>query len=443
MKNKMLNNVFISTIFMLILLNHTNAQQYTLEESIELGIKNSKELNISKSKLLSSEAKITESSSQMLPQLKFNASYSRLSDIPAFQLTVPFYSSPITISEPVLNSYQFKLSLQQPLFTGFRLSSLKSAAEYNNEASNYEYLSDLSDYSLKIYEAFWNFYISQQLEQLITEQLNSIKQNVIDTKNFLDNGLVNKNDLLKLEVQESNVELKLIEAKNNVELARMNFNRVIGINLNTQSNIITNDINVTSNEYDQTQILEEAKHNRNELKSLESKVSAADEGITAANSTWFPSLYLFGEYLYANPNQRIQPQKDQFDDTWAVGVSLNWDLWDWGNTSSKSKQAEQLKIQAESSLDLLNESIEIDVNQSYLNFLKSRDKIKVSQRAVAQAEENYRITQEKYDVQLATSSELVDAQTYLLEAKTNLNRALVEYELAKVKLDKSMGRKIY
>jgi outer membrane protein TolC len=67
----------------------------------------------------------------------------------------------------------------------------------------------------------------------------------------------------------------------------------------------------------------------------------------------------------------------------------------------------------------------------------------VTKTAIEQAEENYRTTLEKYNVQLAPSSELVDAETSLLQAKTNYINALIDYQLSKIKLNKSLGRAIY
>lgn len=442
MKTKRIK-IKIILVLLLFLSGNSFTQVLTLKESIELGLKNSKELKIAQSKVNSADAHVTEIGSQILPQLKFDASYTRLSDITPFQITVPFYLTPVVISQPVLNNYQFKLSLQQPLFTGFRLSSLKSAARYNYEATNYEYESSINEYAYKIQEAFFNLYNAQKINELVNEQLLSINQNVEDTKNFLDNGLVSINDLLKLEVQQSNIELKLIEAKNNLDIAQMNFNRVIGVKLNSNTEITLDDLNAGLSSYSPDEIITEAKSNRNELKALEQKVAMTDEGITSSKSTWFPNIYLFSDFYYAHPNQRIQPSKEQFDDTWDVGVALNWSLWDWGNTSSKSAQAEELKIQTETSLSQLQEAVEIEVYQAYLNYLKSDEKITVSKKAVDQAQENYRITKEKYDVQLATSSELVDAHVYLLQAKTTLTNSLVEFQLAKAKLDKAIGRKIY
>lgn len=422
-----------------------NAQErvFTLEDAIELGLKNSKQIKISQASVESSKAKITEVGSQMLPRLSFGASYTRLSDIKPFQVTVPFAPTPITIQEPILNNYQLKLSLQQPLFTGFRLSSLKSAANYNNKAVKLEHIKEINEEAYRIHTAFWNYYKAQKVLGLIEENLKSLEKHLTDTKNFLENGLATRNDLLKLEVQHSNTELMKIEARNNLELARTAFNKAVGIKLDTKSRVSTDKpeaVDVTSKFDD---LLNEALQTREEIKSLEYKIKAGEENIDAAQADWFPSVYLFGNYYYSRPNERIMPLEDQFNDSWAVGVALNWNILDWGETSAKTIQAEQQLIQAETSYQIIKENIEMEVYKDYLKVLSEFEKVNVSQKALEQAEENYRITKDKYNQQLATSTDLIDAEVAVLNAQTNLTNALVDLEIAKTKLEKSVGRKIY
>ncbi|HQF41437.1 MAG TPA: TolC family protein, partial [Ignavibacteriaceae bacterium] len=126
-----------------------------------------------------------------------------------------------------------------------------------------------------------------------------------------------------------------------------------------------------------------------------------------------------------------------------VGVTLSWDVWDWGSTKSKTTQAEELSIQTQTSLEKLNDNIEIEVYQTYLNLIKSKEKVDVSKLSLEQASENYRITSEKYKEQLATSTDLIDAETSELQAATNLTASLIDFNLAKVRLEKVVGRKIY
>jgi outer membrane protein len=434
----------IIIVLSIVLINNLlKAQQYSIEESLELGLKNNKDIKISHSKLISSDAKTTEVGSQMLPKLSFSGSYTRLSEIPPFEIATPLTPNPIKLYDIILDNYNFKLSLQQPLFTGFRLSSLKSAAEYSYKASEVEYDKEINEAAFEIHNAFWNYYKAEQIKALVDENLEQIALHLKDTRDFLRNELVTKNDLLKLEVQYSNNELAEIEAGNNVELSRITFNKAIGIELNSPSTITAAEINPSQYNYNLGEIITEAKENRNELKSLEYKIKAGEENISAARAGWFPSLSLFGNFYYSRPNQRILPPENKFEDTWDVGVSLNWDIWNWGYTSSQTTQAEENKFQAEVTLSKLKDAVEIEVYQSYLNYKKAFDRIEVIQKSVEQAEENYRITKEKYNSQLATSTDLIDAEVSLSQAKTNLTNASVDYELSRLTLEKAIGRKIY
>lgn len=423
---------------------YPQTQKLTLQESIELGLQNSKDLKISQSKLKSSEAKVSEVSSMFLPQLKFMANYTRLSDnVPPFEVTTPFSPVPIKISDPVLDNYNLRLSLQQPLFTGFWLLSSKKAAGYNFNAAESEYSKEKNEEAFNIHNAFWNFFRAMEVRNLLEKSLVQIENHLKDTKNFLENGLVTQNDFLKLQVQYSNTKLQLIEAENNLEVARAVFNKALGLPLESTTEIFAEELIAQSIEYNLEVLIKEAKQNREEIQSLSFKLKAAEENITSARSSWFPGVYLTGNYYYSNPNPRFQPLIDQWNDTWDVGLTLSWDIWDWGLTSSRTAQAEELSVQTQASLEKLNDNIEVEVYTKYLNLIKSKEKVDVSKLSLEQASENYRITSEKYREQLATSTDLIDAEVSILQAATNLTLSLIEYSLAKVRLEKAIGRKIY
>ncbi len=418
-------------------------KKLTLRESLDIGLKNSKDLKISQAQLTGAEAQTTAAASQLLPQLSFAAGYTRLSDIPPFQVTVPFSPTPIKISDVILNSYQLKLSLQQNLFDGFRSWALKSAANYNYRAEKMEYSKDVNEAAMKIQNAYWNYYKAELNQKVVEENLAQIKQHLEDTKNFLKNELATQNDVLKLQVQYSNAKLQKIEMENNVDIARIAFNQAIGVSLESNTILDVKEIFAQPVEYDFKVLLNEAKQNRKELRVLELRTEASEEQITAAKSGWFPQIFLFGNYYYSKPNQRIIPAENKFNDTWDVGISLNWSLWNWGYTSAQASIAEQNKIEVETNLSKLNDAVEIEVYQNYLTMKRAYEKVQVTKVTVEQAEENYRTTKEKYNAQISSSTDLIDADVLVTSAKTNYNNSLVDYELAKVKLDKSIGRKIY
>ncbi len=437
-----MKKIIIFLIFTAISIS-AQSKKLTLSESIQIGLANSKEIKIANSKIISAEAEVNEYSAALLPKLSLGASYTRLSEIDPFQITVPFSPAPIKISDAIMNTYNLKMSVQQPLFTGFRLSSLKDASQKRNEAVKIDLENEKNKVSLQIQTAYWNYYKAIKLVKLVEENSVKLKKHLEDTKNFLDNGLVTKNDYLRIDVQYSNNELQKITAENGKNVSRSAFNKALGVNLNADTELDMQVIQEETAKYNYDEVLNEAKKNRAELLSANIRIESVQSLVTASKSTWYPNIYLFGNAYYNRPNQRIQPQKDEFNETWDAGITLSWDIWDWGTTSAKSTQAEEQLTQGQTQLKILEENIELEVYSNYLKVISETNKINVSKKMLASSEENYRITKEKYNTQLVSSSDLIDAETSLLDSQISYLYSLIDLKIANVSLEKSIGRKIY
>jgi outer membrane protein len=105
----------------------------------------------------------------------------------------------------------------------------------------------------------------------------------------------------------------------------------------------------------------------------------------------------------------------------------------------KTDQAKAQLEQVKDSYKIIKDNIVLEVNSNYLNLIQSKDKITVADESVRQAKENYRVTDETFKKGLALNSDLLDSEVALLQANTNYIQALVDYELAKAKLEKSIG----
>lgn len=412
----------------------------TLEESIELGIKNSKELNIANSNLIKADEAISEATSQMLPKFSLNASYARLSEVSPFNVDLPILPQPITIQEAILDNLFLSASFNQPLFTGFRLSSLRNSAKLNSKAESINYEKEKILKIDEIQKAFWKYYIAKQITHLVKENLSAINSHLENTIIFLNNGLVTKNDLLKIRVEAGNIELHLLDAKNNENLARSMFNKTIGLPLDMETNILAEGDITSLNIGTYQDLLNYALTNRQEIKSLQYKRLALEEKEQAVKADRFPQIFAFGNFYYSNPNQRYLPLEEKFNDSWDVGIAVKWDIWNWGGTSAKVEQSYQDSFQAEEFLKMLKENIELDVYKNYLSLQKSLKKIELSKLQVESAEENNRITIKKYNQQLATSTDLIDAEAALINAKTTLLTSKVEYKIENSSLNKTIGK---
>ena len=415
-------------------------KKLTIEESVRIGLENSSLIKISESNLRSSDANITMATSMMLPKISLSAGYTymNLND----PKEIGFGPVGLEVINP-FSLYGMQLSIQQPLFTGFQISSSRSAAKNSYEATNFEHQKNINNKALEIYSSFWNFFKAKNQYELTQEYLTSLKDNLKQTKDFLDNGLATMNDYLKIKVQVSNAEVSLIDAKNNMEIARASFNKSLGIPLSDPTEIDASYTSLQQQSFNYQDLLNNALNNRADLKSLEYNIKAGEDRITAANSGWWPKLYASGNFFLYNATAKTFSIDNEKLQAWFVGLSLNWDLWDWGYTSSQSAQAEESVLQGEEMLKLLKEQIELETYNAYLTINSQKEKINVSQLTVESAEENLRLIQQKYDYNLATSNDLIDAEVEVLDAKTKLAFSNADYELAKAKLEVTIGNRIY
>ena len=440
----------ISFLFTLSAVSAQEPRKLSVEEAIRIGLNNSKSLHASQMKAESAEAKTSETNAARLPSLKLSAGYTRLSDVPpgqfsipanAFAPGVPLTDVTSTLSPSILNTYTLKATVKQELFTGFRLENNSKVAEFSEKASKEEFEKDKTDLIFSIRQAYWNLFRATEVKKVVDENVDQIAAHLKDAQNLLAQGMVTNNDVLKVQVQLSSVRLLQIDAKNSVEIAMINLNNLIGLPLGTQieiASVITHDP-MTFQEI--TALIQKAEDQRQDVKALEFRLQAGDASVRIAKAGYYPQASLTGNYYYNRPNTRYFPTKDQFKTGWDVGVTVNFDVWNWGATKYQTKQAQAQVAQAKDALGLLKDGISLEVTQNYLNLQKDKEKIAVAKQSIDEAEESYRITSEKFKRGVALTTDLLDAEVAVLRAKTDHTDALVEYELAEAKLLKAIGEK--
>jgi len=251
--------------------------------------------------------------------------------------------------------------------------------------------------------------------------------------------MATNNDVLKVQVQLSNAKLMQIDASNNVRIAMISFNSTVGLPLATQIGIGSS-LTPTTKEFPDIQnLLTAAFTDRSDVQGMEWRVRAAESGVATAKAGWSPQIFLTGDYYYSRPNSRIFPEVDQFKNTWDVGISLQFDLWNNLTTMYQTSAAEAEYTQTKDALGILKDGVTLEVTESYLSFTQAKDKIQLSRLTVDQADENLRVTHEKFKAGLTTNSEMIDAEVARLQAKLELTQSLVDYELSLAKLEQAIG----
>lgn len=153
-----------------------------------------------------------------------------------------------------------------------------------------------------------------------------------------------------------------------------------------------------------------------------------------AKGEYFPSLAVTGGYVAA-----YIPNVLTITNAVMGGVGLKYNLSSLWKTGSKVSGAKAQLAQVQANEQKLVDGIHLDVNQSYENYLLSHKKMDTYIKAIEQAEENYRITKNKHDNNLATTTDLLDADVAKLQAHLNYAYAKADALVAYNKLLQAAG----
>ncbi|MGB9004776.1 MAG: TolC family protein, partial [Candidatus Aminicenantales bacterium] len=358
----------------------------------------------------------------------------------------PSGSSTFVVSPSYFNNYTLKLGFQQPLFTGFRLQAGQAMAGLNAGASEQDLSRDRNEAVFAIQSAYWSLVKARESRKVVDDNVEQVKAHLADVRSFFDQDLLTRNDVLKVEVQLSSVRLAQLDAKNAQQMAAVWLNNLIGAPLDqdiepaASNDILAASALDTPEEWSSLEkLLVKAQQNRPELRAMDFRVRAGQEGVKVAQAGWYPQILLTGNYYSLRPNPRILPAQDKFTDTWDVGLSVSFDIWNWNTAGHQTSQARAQLAQAADAFGQMKDAVAVEVRQSWLAFQESKEKIGLAKLGVEQAAENLRVTRDRFMEGVAINTEVLDAETALLQARLSYTQALVDSELARARLRKAVG----
>ena len=143
---------------------------------------------------------------------------------------------------------------------------------------------------------------------------------------------------------------------------------------------------------------------------------------------------------YANPNPHIFPRADTWRTSWELGVAASWNLWDGGRVDADVAEAvasQKAIRERQAELDL---QIATEIRQRQLDLDSAKAALTAAADGARSAAEARRVVAERFNVGVATTTEVLDAQVALLQAELDRTRALASIRLAEARLDRALGR---
>ncbi len=416
-----------------------DVKSLSLQETIDLSLKNSHLLKASLAKNDQAAAELRQALDNRLPNSSVSGSYLYLANPTIALKTKAFNGNPDTSGNkqgfPKVNQAMYGIvNLSLPIYAGGKIKYGIESAKYLEQASILDGEKDKEAVIFNTINAYINLYKASVTVDVVKENLYQSKHQDSVFNRLEQNGLLARNDLLKSELQTSNIELSLLDAQSNLKTATVNMNLMIGYPESTviiiDSAIFDKNLSVkTIDDYEQL-----ALQNRKDVLALSFRRKAANTGIAVAKADQYPTIALTGGYIAADI-----PHLITITNAMNVGVGLKYNLSSLWKTKAKIAQAKAQEIEIMESEAQLSDAVRLQVNRDFENFLLSQKKTDVYKKAVIQAEENYRITKNKYNNALVNTKELLDANVSLLQSEINLAVAKADVLLAYSELMETTG----
>ncbi|ULQ53449.1 TolC family protein [Flavihumibacter fluvii] len=408
----------------------------TLDQAVELSLKNSKQVKLNQAKINEANALLKQAEDSRLPEAGVSGSALWL-PTPSITLdeSLKNNNSGGGAQQPIkVNSALYgMLNVSQPLFTGFKIKSGIESARYLAIAARLDSEHDRNAIIENTIQAYTNLYKADAAISVVKETLAESNQRVKDYSSLEKNGVLARNDLLKAQLEVSNLELALLEAEKDRKLANVNMNIMLGLPTDTSfKTSLPEGIRVADKPLEEWENI--ASQNRKDMAALKEREKAGSAAIVAARSDLYPGIAATAGYVAANI-----PGLMRIDLAVNVGIGVKYNISSIWKTKAKVSQAEARQQQIQISQGLLNDNISLQLNKDYQDAILADKRITVLEKAVDQANENYRIVSNKFRNSIATTQEVLDANVARLRAQLNYEFSKADAQVSNYKLAETAG----
>jgi outer membrane protein TolC len=247
-------------------------------------------------------------------------------------------------------------------------------------------------------------------------------------------GVATGIDVARAETRLAGQEVRLAQARTDLDTARLNLLRVIGAPLGSDLRLADEMRFAPEALPAVAEAVQKALSDRAEIRSAQEQVRIAALQKQAAVGGWLPSVSFFGDY----GTSAVKPLETSLP-TRTAGIRLEVPLFDGGRTRAEVQAAVSRLRQAELKLNDLRAAVEKEVRQALDNLATRKEQVQAAQKALALAERELELAQDRFRNGVGDNVEVVNAQTALENARQGVVRSLTLFNVARLSLAAATG----
>ena len=373
---------------------------------------------------------------QFYPKLTAKASYTRLSPV-----TIQFGPQAFVIPE---NAYSLGASLGVP-FSDYilRLSESIDATKQNQESSELNLRAERQKVEADARVAFFNWALSIGQVAVTEKSLERVKARLKDAQTSFTLGAATKADVLRLQALVAATESGLVASQSFKQLAEEQLATIMDVP--PQEYVLGEDVLAERSPVPLQPLeilVQHASTNRYELKALDRAADSMRMAESVIRKGTVPRIDGFADYAYAKPNQRYLVVLD-WKQSWDVGLAATWNINEIFTSNSSGNEMAAKRQALEANRKAMAKGIRMEVASAYTDTRKSAAALESAKRGAEAAQAAYDTEVELFKVGKATTTELIDSESELVNSLLALISSHVNIRIAETKLARAVGNDMH
>ena len=417
------------------------SEDLTLPAAVDLALQNNPRVKAVLSNREIMDAQVREARSGWWPLLQFSETFTR-SNNPVFVFGSLLEQSRFgpenfavdSLNNPdSLNNFRTALNLKWSVFDQMQSSARVAQARIGQEQADHQKEMVKQQVRFEVLRAYFGVLLAQQRKEVTEETVKMAESDRRRVDDLFRAGMVVQSDLLSAEVQLSEFRQQQIQASGDIVTAHAFLNTVLGTPVQTIQRI-TGQLTDKPFFLDETDaLIRQALQSRPDYARAGSAVKSSEEGVRGAKGNYLPRVDVFSSYGISGKDLTSGSSD------YAVGAGLTFNLFDFGRGARLDK-ARAAQSTAAAEQEHLSNQIRLEVIQACQDFVSARERLKVTDQTVIQAQEALRIVQDRYKEGLTTITEVLRAETAYLRTRLNLISSRYDYYIGYARVLMATGR---
>jgi outer membrane protein len=407
-----------------------------LKEALRLAWKANPTLQVSRLQSLIAGEEVVRARSGLLPQVKSQVSQTIYDDpmkqnIPSGLLGAPGGSGNIVIPQTNRNFWSSQTTVEQLLFDFWGTPSRYQAAIMGKSASLLDTAQTRDNVFLSVAQGYFRTLRAQKLVSVAEQEVVDLKAHLKIAQDQYEFGVVTYNDVLQAVVSLADAEQNLIVARTDFIDIRSALNKVLTLPVSQPT--VLKDEKLVVKTWGLEDATDVALKQRSDLRASTDRIAQQEKVVTQTRAQYFPRFFAQGGHTYQKNDLLLH------DNQWFAIFGMTWNIFSGLDTKAQVSQARLKMEQLQEQHKDLSDQVRLDVQNAYLRVKETADRIRTTEKAVTQAEENLRLNEERYKESVGTATDVIDAETLLTRTRVNYFTALYDHQMAKAQLMWAIG----